>query len=66
MISADSGNAGSVLMVDFLIFAMSGKMWSVLMVGFLIFPHELFVELFFFLVRRHSQIARRGSSTLII
>ena len=46
MISADYGNAGSVLMVVFLIFAMSGKMWSVLMVVFLIFPHELFVELF--------------------
>ena len=46
MISADYGNAGGVLMVGFLIFAMSGKMWSVLMVVFLIFPHELFVELF--------------------
>ena len=65
MISADYGNAGSALMVVFLIVAMSGKMWSVLMVGFLIFQHELFVELFFFVVWRHSQIARRGSSTLI-
>ena len=66
MISADYGNAGSVLMVDFLIFAISGKIWSALMVVFLSFPLELFVDLFFFLVRRHSQIARLGSSTLII
>ena len=65
MISADYGNAGSVLM-GFSDFAMSGKMWSVLMVVFLIFPHEYFVELFFFLVRRHSQIARRDSSALIV
>ena len=66
MISADYGNARSVRMVVFLIFAMSGKIWSVLMVVFLIFSHELFVELLFFLVRRHSQIARQGSSALII
>jgi hypothetical protein len=39
MISADYGNAGSVLM-RFSDFAMSGKIWSDLKVVFMIFPHE--------------------------